>query len=254
MVTSLEPFFRRLFDDEGSTLLQTTSALTEALSRPPPLRIMTVNTHHLWAYRNIPGFRLAVDRADAFTADGWPVVATGRALGRSVQRVTGRTLCSLLTVPEMVPTIRRIAVLGTTGGVTRLYERKLQLAGRTVCWSRHGAREDWDIGDVALQISNARADLVLVCVGSPHGEQLADEIRQRVVTRIVSVGAGIEIAVGVERVAPNIVGSCGLEWAWRLLHNPRRMWRRYAIECFPTLLHAPVAGFAVIRQNLTTQR
>jgi len=209
---------------------------------------MTVNAHYLWAYAHMAQFRAAADRADFYTADGWPVAVLGRLLGVHTQRVTGRELCARLLEPELLPAIRRVAVLGTTAEVGELFALGIARAGRTLSWREHGRRESWQLDKLSNEIAGAAVDLLLICVGSPHGEALADDLRQRLPCRIVSVGAGIEMSVGRLRPSPRLLGKLGLEWAWRLLQNPTGMWRRYVLQCGPTLLRAPLDAWSTRRR------
>jgi N-acetylglucosaminyldiphosphoundecaprenol N-acetyl-beta-D-mannosaminyltransferase len=89
-----------------------------------------------------------------------------------------------------------------------------------------------DESDAAAErIREARADLVLVGFGSPKQELWIDRhlgaLRPAV---LVAVGAGIDFAAGTARRAPALVSRAGLEWAWRLALEPRRLWRRYLLN------------------------
>jgi exopolysaccharide biosynthesis WecB/TagA/CpsF family protein len=78
----------------------------------------------------------------------------------------------------------------------------------------------------------ADARLVLIAVGSPQQEVLAREMRDcgRVTGFGLCIGASIDFITGAQSRAPRIVQKAGMEWAWRLASQPRRLWRRYLIE------------------------
>ena len=59
---------------------------------------------------------------------------------------------------------------------------------------------------------------------------------------MLPVGAGLEYSVALKRRAPRVLRRAGFEWAWRLLQEPRRLFRRYAVKSWPFL--------AVIRDDL----
>lgn len=243
---SAVPLFIGMF--RRGRLLRTSSELLRRLNEPPPIRVMTVNAHHVWAYTRFSDFRRAADRSDWYTADGWPVAALGRLLGVRANQVPGRELCQWLLNPAALPAIRRIALLGTTEAAGDLFGRGLIRAGRTLVWREHGSRQSWVLENLSDQLAEARPDLVLICVGSPHGEPIAEALRRRLASRIVSVGAGVEMSVGLQRPVPRVLGMAGLEWAWRLLLNPAGMGRRYLLECAPTLLRAPFDAWVARRQ------
>ncbi len=87
----------------------------------------------------------------------------------------------------------------------------------------------------------ARPHLVLVALGSPKGELFAHEARAALAPAVVvGIGAGLDFIAGVAKRAPAWVSRAGLEWLYRLLHEPRRLWRRYLVRdrrFVPIFLH-----------------
>lgn len=77
-----------------------------------------------------------------------------------------------------------------------------------------------------------RARLHLLAVGSPQQELLAWEMARAggLGGTALCIGAAVEFLVGARARAPRLVQRAGFEWAWRLLAEPRRMWRRYLVE------------------------
>ena len=75
-------------------------------------------------------------------------------------------------------------------------------------------------------------NLTLFAIGAPQSEIVAHQIQQRGKARGVAlcIGASIEFLTGAKRRAPRAMQRLGLEWAFRLLSEPRRLWRRYLIE------------------------
>jgi exopolysaccharide biosynthesis WecB/TagA/CpsF family protein len=73
---------------------------------------------------------------------------------------------------------------------------------------------------------------LFIAVGSPQQEILARRIAEQSDASgcALCVGAGIDFVIGRQRRAPFIIQRMGLEWAHRLLQNPRRMWRRYLVD------------------------
>jgi len=76
------------------------------------------------------------------------------------------------------------------------------------------------------------ARFVLLAVGSPQQEMIADEMRDRAdaAGTALCIGASIDFLVGRERRAPRWMQRLALEWLYRLLSDPGRLWRRYLIE------------------------
>lgn len=84
---------------------------------------------------------------------------------------------------------------------------------------------------VAEFVEHVHADIVLLTVGSPQSEFIAHLISERGRARGVAlcVGASLEFMTGAKQRAPKLLQNAGLEWAFRLLTEPRRLWHRYLI-------------------------
>ncbi|UAK26757.1 WecB/TagA/CpsF family glycosyltransferase [Sphingomonas nostoxanthinifaciens] len=82
----------------------------------------------------------------------------------------------------------------------------------------------------AAAAADARA--VLIAVGAPQQELLAWEMRAsgRVTGTALCIGASIDFLTGAQRRAPRLVQRAGMEWAWRLASQPRRLWQRYLVD------------------------
>lgn len=83
----------------------------------------------------------------------------------------------------------------------------------------------------AARVAAARAELVLVGFGAPKQEVWAHRFRAALGPAVaVACGAGIDFLAGRVRRAPPWVSKAGLEWAFRLAMEPRRLWRRYLVQ------------------------
>lgn len=217
-------------------MVRTQAELLPLLGRRGPRRVVTVNLSELHHYVRDEGHRDALDAADHWTADGWPVVRALRRVGVEVERVTGSGLCADLLRPVRDGEPRRVAVFGSDDEVLDVYGQRLEEAGRRLVHTDTGHRRDWTPSAVAEALGTEPApDLVLVAAGTPYGVPVAARVVQAAGCPVVAVGAGIGMAVGLERRAPQALQTAHLEWAWRLASDPRRLWRRYVLECVPLL-------------------
>src|SRR5207253_2111178 len=105
---------------------------------------------------------------------------------------------------------------------------RLRIAG----W--HAPPMNFD-SDPALQaeslaaVREARADIVFLALGTPKQELWIGQNRQSLDFGVaLCVGAGIDFVAGVQKRCPPVLTRLGLEWAWRVFREPRRLWRRYA--------------------------
>ncbi len=81
---------------------------------------------------------------------------------------------------------------------------------------------------VVEEINHSQADIVWVGIGVPKQEKWMAHMRARLDnTLLIGVGAAFDFHAGLVPQAPNWLQEAGLEWAYRLAHEPRRLWRRY---------------------------
>jgi N-acetylglucosaminyldiphosphoundecaprenol N-acetyl-beta-D-mannosaminyltransferase len=194
--------------------------------------VCTPNVDHIVRAVRDPGFRRVVQRADLRVPDGMWVIYGSRIAGhRGLSTVTGRLL------PEAVGRAlagsgHSIALFGGRPGIAERASSVLQNRGTLVSDAfgpsmrfEVGSGED-DLAVARLRASTAR--VIFVALGAPKQETWMEthtsELHDRV---LVGVGAAIDVLGGRVREAPRWVTSLGLEWAFRLVQEPRRLSRRY---------------------------
>lgn len=194
--------------------------------------LLTANASHVVEMRDDLALRQAANAADLVTADGMSLVWAGRFLGYAVpERVAGIDLLSNLL--RLAPGHGlRVFLLGAQSMVLeRLLERcreehpGLELAG----W-RDGYFAPSEHEAVAQQITASGADILFVAMPSPFKDIWCERHRDRFgVKLIMGVGGAFDVLAGMVPRAPRWMQAAGLEWAWRLMLEPRRLWRRYLV-------------------------
>ena len=97
---------------------------------------------------------------------------------------------------------------------------------------------------VAEEINRSRADVVWIGIGVPKQEKWMARMRPLLQAPVlIGVGAAFDFHAGLVPQAPNWLQEAGLEWAYRLAHEPRRLWRRY-VRYNPRFLSAFARQFA----------
>jgi len=206
--------------------------------------VCTLNLDHVVQLQNLPDFRAAYRRARFVTADGFPIVILGRLLGTPIERTTGADLVEPVcreAGKKQLP----VFLLGSNEQTLaktaeRLSERfkGLRIAG---CYAPGPNFEPYsEEADIAVErIRASGAKLCFVALGAPRQELFAarclDELDG---TGMLCVGAALEFIAGTQTRAPSITQKTGLEWAWRMLSEPRRLGPRYArcMAAVPQLL------------------
>ncbi len=167
------------------------------------------------------------------TPDGMPLVWSARAAGAGdVSRVYGPELM-LRMAAESARAGDRWYFYGGKEGVAPLLASRLsksfpglQVVGHfTPPFSEMSASEDEQL---VGEINALRPDVVWVGLSTPKQERwMAGHIGRLAAPVMVGVGAAFDIHTGLLRQAPRWLQNLGLEWLFRLLMEPRRLWRRY---------------------------
>ena len=198
-----------------------------------PQQHVVVNVDKLVKASRDPELRRIINDCALVNVDGMPVVWAARLLGKPLkERVTGIDLFEALMQRAAIAGWR-VFLLGATedvvAAVKRAYEAKYR--GLIIAGYRNGF---WSVEEeigVVEQISAARADLLFVAISSPKKEQFLGRYQQRMkVPFAMGVGGTFDIAVGKTKRAPVWMQKSGLEWFYRFLQEPRRMFRRYFID------------------------
>jgi N-acetylglucosaminyldiphosphoundecaprenol N-acetyl-beta-D-mannosaminyltransferase len=196
--------------------------------------------------------REAVGDATLVVPDGQPLVWALRSLGHAASRVYGPDLMAKYC-ERSAKTGTRMYLYGgrSQGALVELALRLrrghpgLQIVGGYSPPFRalSDDERDWVVED----INRSKADVVWVGIGQPKQEIWMREFRGRLeAPMLVGVGAAFDFHAGLVPQAPRWMQATGLEWMYRLAHEPRRLWRRYA-RYNPRF----VAGFA--RQYASTR-
>lgn len=238
---------------DGVTFEQALEAIAGMVDRREGGVVFTPNVDHVVMADEDERFRDAYAAADLSLADGMPVLWASRLLGVPLpEKVSG----SDLVLPLMDRAGRagwRVYILGGAPGVAaraaeRIAERfpgvRIAGTGSPVVDMSQPAAARAALHDT---IRATEPDVVLVALGAPKQElfiaEAASALRPAV---LLGVGAAIDFVAGTAKRAPGWVSASGLEWLYRLLREPRRLWKRY-------LLRDPKFLVILLRELRTTR-
>lgn len=211
---------------------ETVERIAQIIERRRPVQHVVVNVAKLVAAQRDAELRRIIRHCALVNADGQPVVWAARLLGQYLpERVAGIDLM-LRLVEEAPRRAWRIYCLGARPEIVaktvetfRARHPGLQVAG----WRDGYFREDEE-EDVAREIARCRADILFVAISSPKKERfLAQWLDTMQAPFTMGVGGSFDVVAGKVRRAPRWMQRCGLEWLFRLLSEPRRMWKRYLV-------------------------
>lgn len=194
--------------------------------------VCVASVHMVMEAHGDPGFRTIVEAADLVTPDGVPLVWGLRLLGvPAATRVYGPTLTPLVcerAAREGVP----VGFYGGTPEVLRDLTRALRgrFPGLRIAyeWSPpFRPLSEEEERRVAEAIDAAGPRILFVGIGCPKQERWMARHKGRIRSVMLGVGAAFDFVAGHKRQAPPAVQRLGMEWAFRLATEPRRLWRRY---------------------------
>jgi N-acetylglucosaminyldiphosphoundecaprenol N-acetyl-beta-D-mannosaminyltransferase len=191
-----------------------------------------LNVHMLMEARNDPAFREIVNNADVCCPDGLPIARSLALLhGRIQRRIAG---------PDLLPELMRVAhdqgktifVLGCTNDVLAAFEENARsMFGEGLVVGTYSppfraitAEED---DAIVERINQSRADMIFVSLGCPKQEKWMASHKGRIRGCMFGMGYAIPVFAGMAKRAPRWMRESGMEWAFRLALNPRRLFQRY---------------------------
>ena len=219
------------------------SAIDEILkgTKEPFRFIVTPNVHHVVQLHEGNGLKAVYASAWRVYCDSRILSRLGRMCGVKLDVITGSDLTAALVARASEQHLK-VAIIGPSAAdCDTLAERfpGLEIASYTPPMGF--SRSEAEVVKCVDFVRTASADLVFLAVGMPQQEKLAQRLSEcGDVTGIgLCIGASIDFLTEKQRRAPQWVQRFGLEWLHRLLSDPKRLARRYLIECpriFPLLI------------------
>ncbi|MFT5175736.1 MAG: exopolysaccharide biosynthesis WecB/TagA/CpsF family protein [Gammaproteobacteria bacterium] len=191
-----------------------------------------VNAHCINTACRHPRYRRALQRSDRLLPDGSGV--------KLALRLQGKVLTENLNGTDLFPHLCRAAaehglsmyLLGAGPGIAEQAAANMirRFPHLRIAGTRDGYFRDEQHAEVIAIINASGADVLLVAMGVPRQELWLAQHRD-VLQSTINIGVGGLFDFYAERIsrAPSWLRRLGMEWTWRLLQEPSRMWRRYVL-------------------------
>lgn len=193
--------------------------------------LCTVNVAILMSLRADRELASFVDRSAWTVADGQPVVGLSRMLGTPLpERVAGVDLVELLCDRAAAEGVG-VFLLGATTKHVEAAADGLRRRHRGLRVETADGYFPLDAGDErARQVANSGARLLFVGMGVPRQERFIERYWDELgATVVIGVGGTFDVLAGLRSRAPRWIQRYWLEWAYRLVQEPWRLWRRYLV-------------------------
>jgi N-acetylglucosaminyldiphosphoundecaprenol N-acetyl-beta-D-mannosaminyltransferase len=194
--------------------------------------ICAANVHMLMEAHDSPAYKIMVNNADIVTPDGMPLVWMMRMKGlANPQRVYGPVLMTHV-LARAAQQNTPIGFYGGTPHVLNLLVQRLQTSydGLNVVYAYSPpfrTLTDAERAEIVTGINQSDARILFIGLGCPKQEIWMSEHRGSVRSVMLGVGAAFDFHAGVKKQAPVWMQNVGLEWLFRLITEPRRLWKRY---------------------------
>jgi N-acetylglucosaminyldiphosphoundecaprenol N-acetyl-beta-D-mannosaminyltransferase len=208
-------------------------AVCDVLATPGGRAIHFVNSYS-WALAQRDFEYREVMAAGHCFADGLPLTLLTRKIypKATFHRTRGPDFFSE-TLRQSGPSARHFFIGGTVQTLERIVERAkrenphLVIVGTLSPPFRALSPED--VESLEGKVRQARPDLVWVGLGTPRQDGMAKRLAESLNCTCLAVGAAFDFYAGTKREAPRVVQMVGMEWIFRFLMEPRRLWRRYLV-------------------------
>jgi N-acetylglucosaminyldiphosphoundecaprenol N-acetyl-beta-D-mannosaminyltransferase len=208
--------------------------------------VCAANVHMVMEAHDSPEYMKVVNQADLVTPDGMPLVWAMRRLGFPKQeRVYGPDLAIQL-IDAAAKNSMPIGFYGSSAEVLEHLVNKIrkEYPSVKIAYSfsppfRPTSREE--DAQIIHEINGSGARILLVGLGCPKQEEWMSQHKDKIKVVMIGVGAAFDFHAGVKPQAPAWMQNRGLEWLYRLIHEPRRLWKRY-------LYHNPRFTILVLSQ------
>ena len=223
-----------------------------AVAQRRPMQIGVLNAAKVVNAERDEGLHDAMLSCDVILADGQSVVWASRLLGQPLpERVAGIDL--FIRLLELADAQHlSVFLLGATPDVVEQVATvvRIKYPGARLAGYRDGYFHDE--GSVAQEIASSHPDMLFLGMTSPKKEKFLERYQSVMNVPVThGVGGSFDILAGVTKRAPERWQKMGMEWAYRLLQEPGRMWKRYLRT---NVLFSLMIARALVSRRLTPVR
>lgn len=219
------------------TMDETIDQIEAMISSGKKSYIVAVNTDVIIKIEKDPYLKKITDEADMVLMDGQPLVWVSKWIHRPIkEKVSGSDL-----VPELCKVAAEkgysLFILGGADGVADKAKEnlekkysKIKIVG-TYAPPFGFEKDEKELKKIRSMISNVHPDILITCFGCPKQEKFIYENFQVYDAKVsICAGATVDFLAGNVKRAPKWISDHGLEWFWRFIKEPKRMFKRYFVD------------------------
>ena len=216
---------------DAITMIETLERIEGSITLNKQIHHTVVNAGKVVLMQTDKELEKSVVEADVINADGQAIVWAANLLGHNLpERVSGIDLMEGLVKRSFEKGYKCFFFGSTEEVVTKLVNiYKMQYSEDIIAGFRNGYFEKEDEKKIARQIAESGANILFVAITSPKKEIFLNTNKKQLqnVNFIMGVGGSFDVISGKVKRAPLWMQNIGLEWFYRFLQEPKRMWKRY---------------------------
>jgi N-acetylglucosaminyldiphosphoundecaprenol N-acetyl-beta-D-mannosaminyltransferase len=210
--------------------------INHALSKHPPEYVVTPNAQHIVTLQKDNLFREIYQNAFLTVPDGVPLLWASRLFNTPLsERVSGIDLFEQLCQNSAENGLKIFLLGGRPGAAEKAADTlkkkhpNIKIVG-TYCPPYGFESDQLELDKINSAILSAKPDILFVGLGAPKQEYWMYKNYQNLNVPVsLGIGVSFELVSGMVQRAPKFMQEIGLEWFFRLIVEPRRLWKRYVI-------------------------
>lgn len=216
---------------------ETIAAIEQMIASDKKSYVVAINVDVVMKIENDPELKRVVDEADMVLVDGKPLVWISKIHGNPVKaKISGSDLVPLL-MSVAAEKGYSVFIIGGKDGIAEQAKQKLTEKHKAINIVGTYAppfgfeKDEAELKKINEMITVAHPDLLIACFGCPKQEKWIYENYQKYDAKVsICAGATVDFLAGNVKRAPKWMSEHGLEWFYRFLQEPGRMFRRYFID------------------------
>lgn len=204
--------------------------------------VFTPNVDHLIKLQKDLDFQQAYSMSDYKVCDSQVLIYASKFLGTPIkEKISGSDLFPAFYNYHQYNHNIRIFLLGAGEGVANIAQNKInQKVGRNIIVATYSPpfgfeQDEQECEKIVQMINNSDATVLAIGVGAPKQEKWIYKHKGKLpyIKIYMAVGATIDFEAGNVKRCPQWMSKVGLEWLFRILCDPKRLWKRYLIDDLP---------------------
>ena len=217
---------------DALSMEETIKTVEEIIHEGKPTQHVVINASKINMMRKDPKLQKIVNACPLINADGASIIWAAKRLGIPLkERVTGIDLfLRLVALAEQKK--YKVYLFGAKQEVVlkvkNIFEERYP--GLQIVGYRNGYFQEAEEEQIVKDMAASGADMMFVAFSSPKKEYwIAKYIQELHIPFVMGVGGSFDVVAGVTQRAPLWIQRCGMEWFYRFVQEPRRLWKRYIV-------------------------